>query len=154
MRGPCEVRVTGPLAPWALGYIDELATHGYAPVSAADQLRLMAHVSRWLKGRGLEPHELRPRLIAEFLAQRRRAGYSNGLSKRAVAPLMAYLERLSVITSSPEPACTPLDTLMERYCRYLRDERGLAESSVRTYEPVARQLLNEYFGKAEIDLRR
>ena len=154
MKRPSEVRVTGPLALLAPGYIEELATHGYAPASAAGQLRLMAHVSRWLNDHGFELHDLGPKLIAEFLAQRRREGYSNALSKRAVTPLMACLERLGVVASSPEPACTPLDVLLERFCRYLRSERGLAESSVRTYEPVARRFLNEHFGEAEIDLQR
>lgn len=153
VRGPSEVVVTGPLAPWAPGYIDELAALGYASVSAADQLRLMAHVSRWLDDRGLDPHQLTPRAMAEFLEQRRRAGYASRLSKRATTPLLAYLERLRVATLSPEPACTPVDALLERYCRYLRDERGLTESSVQTYEPVARRFLDEYFGQSELDCR-
>ncbi len=119
MRGPAEVSVTGPLAPWAAGYIDELSDQGYSPVSAAEHLRLMAHVSRWLERRGLQPHQLTESVATEFLAQRRDAGYASRLSSRAIAPLQ----------------------LLDRYCRYLRGERGLAPLSIETYQPIVRRFL-------------
>ena len=99
MRGPAEVDVTGPLAPWAAGYIDELRDQGYSPVSAATQLRLMAHMSRWLERRGLRPHQLTASVATEFLAQRRDAGYASSLSGRAIAPLLDHLRRLAVVPS-------------------------------------------------------
>jgi hypothetical protein len=43
---PSRVRVTGPLAVFAGGFTGELARLGYKPNAAADQLRLMAHLSR------------------------------------------------------------------------------------------------------------
>ena len=42
------VRVSGPLASYAAGFRESLADTGYTPLSAVVQLRLMAHVSRWL----------------------------------------------------------------------------------------------------------
>src|SRR3989442_15573984 len=100
MRGPAEVSVTGPLAPWAAGYIDELSDQGYSPVSAAEHLRLMAHVSRWLERRGLQPHQLTESVATEFLAQRRDAGYASRLSSRAIAPLLDHLRSVAVAPSA------------------------------------------------------
>ena len=54
------VRVTGPLAPFADGYADALRQWGYAPGSAVHQVRLMAHLSRWLAERGCSPTDLNP----------------------------------------------------------------------------------------------
>ena len=48
MRDPSRVRVTGPLAPYALGFAAELSRVGYRKNSSANQLRLLAHLSRWL----------------------------------------------------------------------------------------------------------
>src|SRR5438128_1564861 len=153
MRGPAEVSVMGPLAPWAAGYIDELSDQGYAPVSAAAQLRLMAHVSVWLEKRGLRPHQLTASVAAEFLAQRRDAGSANRLSGRAIAPLLEYLRRLAVVPGiDPSPIRNPLDHLLDRYCRYLCGERGLAPLSIETYQPIARRFLMSQWPDGEVRL--
>ena len=47
------VRVTGPLALHARGFGGELARLGFTRYSAQKQLRLAAHVSRWLGDAGL-----------------------------------------------------------------------------------------------------
>ena len=113
MRGPAEVSVTGPLAPWASGYIDELSDQGYSPVSAAEQLRLMAHVSRWLERRGLQPHQLTESVATEFLAQRRDAGYASRLSSRAIAPLLDHLRSANNGRLSDEGLRELLTTLLD-----------------------------------------
>ncbi len=56
---PSLVRVVGPLAPFAAGFAAELAGLGYTPLSAANQLRVLAHASRWLRAQGLEAGESR-----------------------------------------------------------------------------------------------
>ena len=54
MGDPSRVRVTGPLTPFAEGFAAELARQGYTRNSAADQVRLLAHLSRWLAAHGLD----------------------------------------------------------------------------------------------------
>jgi integrase/recombinase XerD len=54
MNEPSRVRVTGPLAPFAKGFVDVLAEAGYRPRSAAVQLRLLARFSGWLAAEGLD----------------------------------------------------------------------------------------------------
>ena len=44
-----RIRVTGPLESYVSGFVVALMERGYTPVSIGHQLRLMAHVSRWLE---------------------------------------------------------------------------------------------------------
>ena len=45
---PSWPEVAGPLAEYADGFRAELARLGYTPLTAACQLRLTAHLSRWM----------------------------------------------------------------------------------------------------------
>lgn len=54
MNDPSRVRVVGPLAPYKCGFRGELEARGYTPGSAAVQLQLMAELSRWLDGEGVD----------------------------------------------------------------------------------------------------
>ena len=67
--------VHGPLAPYAEGFRRELLERGYTWGSAARQVHLMAHTSRWLDAYALEPGELTSGVAGRFLAARRAAGY-------------------------------------------------------------------------------
>ena len=88
-----RVRVRGPLGPYSDGFRTELAARGYAPSSAAGQLQVMAHLSRWLVGRGLDGHELASSVVEEFLRARRVAGYGQWLSARGATWADAALTR-------------------------------------------------------------
>jgi len=78
MNVQSRVRVVGPMAPYVDGFRTELAARGYTPLSAANHLRLMAHMSRWLHGRRLQLQDLTPPRIDQFLRARRHAGYLDG----------------------------------------------------------------------------
>lgn len=60
MKDPLGVRVTGPLARYAAGFVAELVEVGYRPNAAAVQLRLFAHLSRGSPA-GCRPSEDEPR---------------------------------------------------------------------------------------------
>jgi hypothetical protein len=70
---PSRAHVTGPLQPYAAGFAAELARLGYASGPACGQMFLMAHVSRWLAGEGLDAGGLTPEAAGRFLAARRAA---------------------------------------------------------------------------------
>jgi site-specific recombinase XerD len=136
---PSAVRVSGPLAPHAAGFRRELAGIGYTPNAASDQLRLMAHASRWLEERGLGVDELTPVRVEEFLARRRGEGYRLWLSTKAMVPMLDYLRGLGVVpTPTPVVPVTEAEHLQERYGAYLVQERGLAAGTVACYLHVAR----------------
>ena len=81
MKDPSQVRVTGPLGPYAKGFRAELAMQGYASSSAVNQLKLVAHLSRWMTIEGLSAPELVPVEIERYVAVRRAAGYRHNVSE-------------------------------------------------------------------------
>jgi site-specific recombinase XerD len=141
MGDPSRVRVTGPLAAFAGGFAAELARLGYRPNAAANQLQLMAHLSRWMDAGQLEVAGLTPPVMEAFLAARRAEGYVLWLSPRALVPLLGYLRRLGV---APQPApvpVTPAEALLGRYQHYLVTERGVAVTTARGYADMVRPFL-------------
>lgn len=141
------VRVTGPLAGYADGFAARLSELGYTPLSAANQLRVMARLSRWLAVRGQAPAGLDAGRVEGFLADCRARGYTCWLSVRGLAPLLEFLRGLGVV---PGPACdrpvTAADVLLGRYQDYLAGERGLAASTIGRYVAEARPFLGQAAG--------
>lgn len=142
MGNPSRVQVSGPLVPYVDGFRAELESQGYRPHPVADQLRLLAHVSRWMADCGFGVADLTPERVDEFLVARRAAGYALWRSPKGVAPLLTYLRRLGVVPV-PEAAkpTTPAEHLIERYRTYLVQERGLAASTVASNIHVGRLFL-------------
>jgi integrase/recombinase XerD len=136
-----RVRVAGPLAQHAEGFCAMLAGRGYAPSSAAGQLQVMAHLSRWLAQEGRPADDLAPATVEQFLLARGAAGYRRYLSVRGIAPVLEYLETAGLVIAavSPQPPA-PGDVVLAGYRQYLVTERGLAASTVRNYLDAARLL--------------
>src|SRR3989442_13726571 len=84
------VRVTGPLAPFAEGLRRFLLGEGYTPLSAANLLRLTAHLSRWMKKQRV-PAGLTPTRVERFLHHRQRSGYTGVRSTRSLRSILSYL---------------------------------------------------------------
>lgn len=155
MSEPSRVRVSGPLEAFASGFAVELSRQGYRPVSAAFQLQLMAHVSRWLAGEGLDASGLAGPRVEQFLVARRAAGYTNYRSPRAMAPLLGYLRSVGVAPSVVAAvAATPVDELLARYRRYLALDRGLAAVTVRCYLEMVSPFLAARAGADGLGLAR
>ena len=137
MGDPSRVKVIGPLAPFVSGFRAELEAQGYRRGPVSDQLRLMAHVSRWLASRGLDVVDLTPGRIEEFLMARRAEGYTLWRSAKGLAPLLAYLRGLGLLPAPERAESFPASDLVERYQAYLVKERGLASGTVAGYLHVA-----------------
>jgi integrase len=149
-----EVHVRGPLAPYVAGFAAELAATGYTPLSAANQLRLMAHVSRWLLARGEAPRSFTTEGVARFLRARRRAGYTCWLSARGMSPLLGYLQRIAVVPSPAAPKLRPTDRLLARYRAHLLNACGLADETAAFRLVVARRFLDATGHRRRPRLRR
>lgn len=148
------VRFSGPLESYTQGFAAELAEQGYKPLTGIKpQLFLVAHLSRWLAERDLEPWALvSPEVVEEFLAGRRAAGYANYRTVKALAPQLAYLRALELVGPAPEPELTPGQVLLERYRGYLTSERGLTAATARGYVDAVRGFVTGREVGGELDL--
>lgn len=137
--------MTGPLARYAEEFKAVLAARGYTPLSAVNQVRLLAHVSRWLEGRGLGAEEFTVELMEEFLLERRAEGYRHLRTCRGMQPLVRFLRDRGV--AAVESAATaredsPSEVALEEYRGYLVEERALANSTISQRIGVARTFLD------------
>ncbi len=152
MGDSLRVRVSGPLSGHAAGFVAELVGAGYRPSAAAVQLRLLAHLSRWLEREGIEPGEVREleleRFRQEDLARVRSLRIAGGL-----VPLLAYLRGLGVFPMADEPALCGVELLLARYREYLLIERGVTAGTARGYVDCVRPFVSSRArGDGELDL--
>jgi site-specific recombinase XerD len=152
MGDPSRVRLTGPLTPFAEGFAAELARQGYTRNSVTDQVRLLAHLSRWLAAHGLDVSALTPSVMDAFLVARRSEGYVLWLSRKALAPLVAYLREREALPPATQAPLNATEALLAQYRRYLVSERGLAVSTAERYVHYVRPFLTTRAGDDGIEL--
>ena len=136
MGEPSRVRVTGPLAPFAAGFIAELQESGYRPAAAAVQVRVLAHLSCWMQEQHVYADELRELELERF----RREHVARVASVRGAGMMvvLSYLRGLGAVPAAEPALVTAADELLERYRRYLTVERGLTAGTVRGYVDIVR----------------
>jgi site-specific recombinase XerD len=133
--------VSGPLAEHAAGFERWLRARGFSGSGVFHRIWQFDHLSRWLQREGLRPDQLTPARQEQFLADRRAAGYLTWISARSLRVPLAYLRELGVAAPAGGITDRPVDRLLGDYRRYLTCERGLAQSTCRDYERVARLFL-------------
>jgi len=143
MSVPARVIVGGPLGVHATGFWAELIEQGYTPWSATSQLRLMAHLSRWMDREHLEPLGLSDQDVERFLLERRAAGHTGLLSSRALVPLLGYLRARGAVADTAPATGGPLDLLLAEFADYLVVERGVQPGTSAYYQRIARSFLSE-----------
>ncbi|MGH3191308.1 MAG: tyrosine-type recombinase/integrase [Streptosporangiaceae bacterium] len=141
MHSKSQVRLSGPLEPFAAGFDEELARLGYTPAGTRRKLEVVAHLSHWLAGRGMIADDIGTETIGEFVAARRAAGYSSQLTGRSLAWMLVYLRCAGAIR--PVVASRPAGTglMLERFGSFLADERGLAAKTRSAHLDSARRFL-------------
>jgi integrase/recombinase XerD len=124
MDAVATVRMSGPLTRHVEGFAAELRSRGYTELSLANQLRLMADLSRWLAVRGLDVDEIDSEARGRFLAKRRRT-HTQFITERAIAPLIQYLASVGAVRV---PVADPprRSAVLRDYERYLIEERAVS----------------------------
>jgi integrase/recombinase XerD len=151
MDGVHGVRMSGPLAQCAAGFAAELSRVGYTWLSMRDQLRLVAHFSRWLEGQGLGAGDVSEAVVEGFLQARRAAGYRGHLQQASLVALLAYLRRLGVIAPPAAVSWTPAERELERFREYLLAERGLTPAAAHGYLALVRPFVVDRIGMDGVD---
>jgi site-specific recombinase XerD len=132
---------SGPLACYADGFARDLVSRGYTVNGAAQHLRFVAHLNRWMLARGLDAAGLSVSVIEQFLGERRGRGYVRYYSVKAMRPLLGYLTPLGVLPEAGVPKRGPAEDLLERYRQFLVLERGLAGRTADGYAHAVRPFL-------------
>jgi integrase/recombinase XerD len=132
--------VVGPLAPYADRLRAEMAGRGFTTGSVYVQLREMGRFSGWLAGRNLQPQDVTPLVIEEFVAYR--AEHGSPTRPHGLAAMLGHLRELGVVPG-PEPreGNSSVDLLIGRYRDYLTDELDLSAGTVRAYGERAKVFL-------------
>ena len=106
-RGPSQVRVSGPLAPYADGFRAALDAQGFSPWSQMFYLHLLADVSRWLGRHGLDASGLTDANASEFRQDRRSRGLARFRGTQGLALLLSFLRNAGA--APPPTAAEPGD---------------------------------------------
>ena len=133
----------GPLAAFADGYAADLTRLGFTRHSVVTHLVLMGQLSRWMTGVGIVVGDLTEQRASDFFEARRALGQRRVPTVRTLGPLFGHLRTLGTMPPPATPAVTPLEDLLARYRRHLIEDRGLARSTVLSYEGRARLFLEE-----------
>jgi integrase/recombinase XerD len=148
-------RVTGPLGPFAAGFVDDLGRQGFRPVTVGKHVALLAALSGWLAAEGVAASGLSSEVAERFCAARRAAGHRNRVTIKALDPLLGYLRQLGVAPPASRPACAgPVDELLSRFRGFLEQERGLVPAAARGYVDKVRPFVARFEGPDGLELWR
>lgn len=138
------VLVTGPLQGVAHRFEGELVRRGFRRKSLMNQLRLLAHLSRWLQAQATDAGALTPEQIEAFLAERRRS-HTGLFSRKALGPLLAWLAEQGVVPAAAAVVPVAADPAeLVGFEEYLRAERRLADSTIGASMARARRFWTGY----------
>lgn len=143
-----RVRTSGPLAPYAQPFARWLLAKGYTELSVTEQLRLMAHLSRWMDGHGLvDAVVLDDPKIQKYCDARRARGYTARLTPGGLRPIQDFLTEEGLPTPPVvEAPAGPGTELLGRYESHLAGERGLVAPVVQRWVAVAAMVIAEHPG--------
>lgn len=138
------VLVDGPLEVVARGFEAVLVGRGFTRKSLMNQLRLLAHLSRWLRAQGVDVGTLTAGQVEVFLAERRRT-HTGLFSRRALGPMLGWLACEGVIPAEAAGVAVAADPVeLAGFEKYLRGERRLADSTIAANMARARRFLAGY----------
>ena len=146
----------GPLAAYLAPFAESLKQQGYTPHYLQGQVVLAADFSRWLKQRGIGLRRIAADHPAQYLRWRRRRRQRRQGDPAALAHVIEFLRRERVLPAAKQAPrhLTPAEAWVQRYAQYLREDRGLAEATIRNYAPFIDRLLTERFGAGPVQLAR
>jgi site-specific recombinase XerD len=147
-----KVQSTGTLHPAShdiiqgriAAFVADLRAAGYARNTLSTKRVTLERFIRWRGRRKHSSHELTESEISEFLTKSLQIDRSRrSVASRALFDFLDYLRRRNVVTTcAAKPRETVSSALVKRYADFLRDEKGLAELSLKVYLPVAEDLLH------------
>jgi site-specific recombinase XerD len=140
----------GPMGQYIDAFIHTLADAGYARDSMRRAAWLVGDFSRWLLRRRIAASEITQEGVDAFLRCRKRRKTPRCEDRLALSRLLKHLARDGVIVvSTAAQAMTPVQQLEVEYVAYMRRERNLAPTTIRSNRMEARRLLTSLFADGE-----
>ena len=149
-------RANGPLSAHLPAFVQSLIAQGYAVVCVRAKVWRAVAFDAWLKAQGVGLAEVHDAHVEAFVRRPYRPRSDCRASPRrheppAVRQLLRYL-RAQGLCAVPTPAVTPAADLAASFARHLRQQRGLAATTIGCYRTLARDFLAHCFGNDDIDL--
>ena len=146
--------VEGPLAPYFEPYAESLADQGYSQVSYWKKTFLISEFSRWLGRKGVSVGEIATGHEEAFLRHRARRRRLIGGNRITLSKVTGWLQERGIIqcraTASVE--VSDVDRVLQEYGCHLREDRGLAPTSIEVYAGYVRCFLTDLSGEDELRL--
>ncbi len=125
-------------------FVDRLRAAGYARRSLRKRRYVANSFVRWTRNKQLAVRNLDESHVATFLDRLpRRSKERFSLERAAMRLFLRHLRADAGVSTPPRNDSSPADELRQRYVDYLRNERGLAENSIRVYSPRIHDFLAE-----------
>ena len=134
-------RKPGAMGPFIEGYGAWLTKRGYSPGTVIHLLAMAGALGRWMDTRGIVVGDLNRAVIAEFRSARRASGMRCVPGAHGLDRLLEFLGQQGALAVSVPAG--PVEELVQRYRRWLVEERGLAEATVERYVKLARLFLTQ-----------
>jgi len=135
----------GPAGPFLDGFAESMCAGGYSSETSGAYLQAADHLGQWAVRRGVAIADLDEDLLGRFvrhLLRCRCRGWKGGGHERVPFRVHAFLRYLReagiVTTSAPEATRSPQVT---DYGAWMRDQRGLAATTIAHSLPVVQALL-------------
>ena len=124
-------------------FLQQLRDAGYAERTLRKKRTVTRAFARWVKRKRIAIVDLNDDHVAAFVARWPRRRKAHVKCELAVLRLFfRYLRaEATILCPAPQERASVAGDLLRRYEEYLRQERGLAENSVRVYVPFIRNFL-------------
>jgi site-specific recombinase XerD len=145
-----------PLGAYLNPYADVLAQRGYARHSIRNHIVVIADFNRWLHRRHIELRSLNSKAVDQFVQHhQRRTGICRG-DRGILNKFLAMLGHTRVVDcqdfNQRLTAPSPRQDIADEFRRYLLEERGLSEATLRYYISFIEQFLSERFRNQALNL--
>lgn len=147
-------RPEGPLADYLHGFADHLEAEGYKVSSIQRRVYHSGAFSRWLKQKKVDVQDLNAGHIKGYLQHCSERGSSCQGVIYALEPMLGFLRREGVLSlqKTAKIPLSPVESCLQAYEHYLREDRALADASIIAYRACTRSFLERRFGKKAVTL--
>ena len=133
-----------PLDPHLPGYLDRIRQQGYCVTSLKPKIVIANRFNKWLASQDLVLTDLDEQTVFSFFKELPRPGHVRRGDLAVLLMLVDYLRQVGVVSPAPSVSGASIfQCIVNSFARYLREERGLSQSSVLTYTRVAQLFLSQ-----------